>query len=145
MDTERDVKTTIDPDLQFEALLSKIKETAHGMDLGRIRAAYEMARVAHSGQLRRDGSPYVTHCIAAADISVDIGLDEDSIIKIVQNTYAYIDEYIDPSTERGKCLVKTICDAMGFDSLNYQSLDGMLEAIGIDRNKICTYCWNGKE
>ena len=80
MDTEREVKTTIDPDLQFEALLSKIKETAHGMDLGRIRAAYEMARVAHSGQLRRDGSPYVTHCIAAADISVDIGLDEDSII-----------------------------------------------------------------
>ena len=57
----------------------------------------------------------------------------------------HIDEYIDPSTERGKCLVKTICDAMGFDSLNYQSLDGMLEAIGIDRNKICTYCWNGKE
>ena len=80
MDTEREVKTTIDPDLQFEALLSKIKETAHGMDLGRIRAAYEMARVAHSGQLRRDGSPYVTHCIAAADISIDIGLDEDSII-----------------------------------------------------------------
>ena len=80
MDTEREVKTTIDPDLQFEALLSKIKETAHGMDLGRIRAAYEMARVAHSGQLRRDGSPYVTHCIAAADISVDIGLDEDSVI-----------------------------------------------------------------
>ncbi|MBO5496339.1 MAG: hypothetical protein J5967_02965, partial [Oscillospiraceae bacterium] len=61
MDTEREVKTRIDPDLQFEALLSKIKETTHGMDLGRIRAAYEMARVAHSGQLRRDGSPYVTH------------------------------------------------------------------------------------
>ena len=80
MDTQREVKTTIDPDVQFEALLSKIKETAHGMDLGRIRAAYEMARVAHSGQLRRDGSPYVTHCIAAADISIDIGLDEDSII-----------------------------------------------------------------
>ena len=50
------------------------------MDLGRIKAAYEMARVAHSGQKRRDGSPYVTHCIAAADISVDMGLDEDSII-----------------------------------------------------------------
>ena len=80
MDTEREVKTTIDPDLQFEALLQKIRENTHGMDLGRIRAAYDMARVAHSGQLRRDGSPYVTHCIAAADISVDIGLDEDSII-----------------------------------------------------------------
>ena len=57
----------------------------------------------------------------------------------------HLDEYIDPSTERGKCLVKTICEDMGFDSLSYQSLDGMLEAIGIDREKICTYCWNGKE
>ena len=63
-----------------EALVKKIKENTHNMDLGRIRAAYEMARMAHSGQRRRDGSPYVTHCIAAADISVDIGLDEDSII-----------------------------------------------------------------
>ena len=80
MDTHQEQKTAVDPDLQFEALLQKIRENTHGMDLGRIRAAYDMARVAHSGQLRRDGSPYVTHCIAAADISVDIGLDEDSII-----------------------------------------------------------------
>ena len=57
----------------------------------------------------------------------------------------HLDEYIDPTTERGKCLVREICDDMGFDSLSYQSLDGMLEAIGIDRDKICTYCWNGKE
>jgi amidophosphoribosyltransferase len=57
----------------------------------------------------------------------------------------HLDEYIDPKTERGKCLVKTICEDMGFDSLSYQSLDGMLEAIGIDREKICTYCWNGRE
>lgn len=57
----------------------------------------------------------------------------------------HLDEYIDPMTERGKCLVKTICEDMGFDSLSYQSLDGMLEAIGIDREKICTYCWNGRE
>ena len=72
-------RITEDPDLQFEALVKKIQETTH-FDAGRIRAAYEMARLAHTGQFRRDGSPYVTHCIAAADISVDIGLDEDSII-----------------------------------------------------------------
>ena len=57
----------------------------------------------------------------------------------------HLDEYIDSSTERGKCLVKTICEEMGFDSLSYQSLDGMLEAIGLPREKICTYCWNGRE
>ena len=57
----------------------------------------------------------------------------------------HLDEYADASTERGKCLLHAICEEMGFDSLGYQSLDGLLEAIGIDRDKICTYCWNGKE
>ena len=80
MDTQ-ELKTNVqDPDAQFEALVRKIEEGTHSMDMGRIRAAYEMAKMAHAGQKRRDGSPYVTHCIAAADISVDIGLDEDSII-----------------------------------------------------------------
>lgn len=57
----------------------------------------------------------------------------------------HLEEYADASTERGKCLLKTICEDMGFDSLRYQSLEGMIEAIGIDPSKICTYCWNGKE
>ena len=57
----------------------------------------------------------------------------------------HIAEYADSSTERGKCLLKTICEDMGFDSLGYQSLDGLLEAIGLDRDKVCTYCWSGEE
>ena len=57
----------------------------------------------------------------------------------------HLDEYADASTERGQCMLKAICEKLGFDSLGYQSLDGLLEAIGIDRDKVCTYCWNGKE
>ena len=57
----------------------------------------------------------------------------------------HLDEYADASTQRGQCLLQAICKEMGFDSLGYQSLDGLLEAIGIDRSKICTYCWNGQE
>lgn len=57
----------------------------------------------------------------------------------------HIDEYVESTTERGQCLAKTICKKLGFDSLGYQSLDGLLESIGIDKEKICTYCWNGKE
>ena len=57
----------------------------------------------------------------------------------------HLEEYADASTERGQCLLKTICQQLGFDSLGYQSLEGLLEAIGIDRDKICTYCWTGKE
>ncbi len=57
----------------------------------------------------------------------------------------HLDEYADSGTERGQCLLKGICEKLGFDSLGYQSLDGLLEAIGIDRDKICTYCWTGRE
>ena len=57
----------------------------------------------------------------------------------------HLEEYADASTERGKCLLHSICEKLGFDSLGYQSIDGLLEAIGIDRDKICTYCWTGKE
>ena len=57
----------------------------------------------------------------------------------------HLDEYADCSTQRGQCLLKTICEDMGFSSLGYQSLDGLLEAIGIDKSRICTYCWTGKD
>ena len=57
----------------------------------------------------------------------------------------HVAEYADAATPRGKCLLKSICEEMGFDSLGYQSLDGLLEAIGLDRDKICTYCWTGEE
>ena len=57
----------------------------------------------------------------------------------------HIDEYSDGTTERGKKLLDSICKEMHFDSLGYQSLDGVLEAIGLDRDKVCTYCWTGKE
>lgn len=57
----------------------------------------------------------------------------------------HLDEYADANTERGKCMLKSICEEMGFDSLRYQSLQGLIEAIGIDPEKICTYCWDGRE
>jgi len=55
------------------------------------------------------------------------------------------EEYADASTERGQCLLKAICEDMGFDSLSYQTVEGILEAIGIDKERVCTYCWTGKE
>ena len=57
----------------------------------------------------------------------------------------HLTEYADCHTRRGQCLLKAICEKFGFSSLGYQSIDGLLEAIGIDRDKICTYCWTGKE
>ena len=57
----------------------------------------------------------------------------------------HVEEYSDVNTERGQCLLGAICKKFGFDSLGYQSLNGVLEAIGLDPEKVCTYCWNGKE
>ena len=57
----------------------------------------------------------------------------------------HLDEYADANTQRGQCMLKAICEKFGFASLGYQSLDGALEAIGLDPEKVCTYCWTGKE
>ena len=57
----------------------------------------------------------------------------------------HIAEYSDSRTERGQALLNSICTELGFDSLGYQSLDGLLEAIGLDRDQVCTYCWTGEE
>lgn len=57
----------------------------------------------------------------------------------------YFEEYQDGTTERGKNLRRAICEKLHLSSLEYQTLDGIVEAIGLDPCKICTYCWNGKE
>jgi amidophosphoribosyltransferase len=57
----------------------------------------------------------------------------------------HIDEYCDSSTERGKKLRAAICEKLHFASLEFQTLDGIINAIGIEPCKLCTYCWNGKE
>lgn len=57
----------------------------------------------------------------------------------------YIDEYSDSKTERGKKLRDAICKKFNFSSLEFQSLEGICEAIGIEKSKLCTYCWSGKE
>ena len=57
----------------------------------------------------------------------------------------YIEEYSNGDTERGKKLREAICKKLGFASLEFQSLQGIVDAIGIGEENLCTYCWNGKE
>lgn len=57
----------------------------------------------------------------------------------------HMDEYADSETERGKAMRKAICDKFQFESLEFQSIDGLTEAIGLEPCKLCTYCWTGKE
>ena len=57
----------------------------------------------------------------------------------------YIEEYSSPDTERGKKLREVICEKLGFDSVEFQSIEGLIESIGLPADQICTYCWDGKE
>ena len=57
----------------------------------------------------------------------------------------HIEEYADGNTERGKAMRAAIRDKFKFDSLGFQTVDGVIKAIGMDPCKLCTYCWNGKE
>ncbi len=57
----------------------------------------------------------------------------------------YINEYSDTNTERGKKLREEICKRLKLTSLEFQSLEGTVKAVGLDECKLCTYCWNGRE
>ena len=57
----------------------------------------------------------------------------------------HIEEYADSTTERGKTMSETICKKFKFASLGFQTVEGVIDSIGIDRCKLCTYCWDGKE
>ena len=71
----------MDPVLEsYHALEEKIKQYNHNLDTKRLYAAFQYADSAHSGQLRKDGSPYITHPLAVAEIVAELELDTDSII-----------------------------------------------------------------
>ncbi len=68
------------PEDMLRCLLEKIAAGNMQMDIERVRVAGEFAIEAHLPQRRRDGSPYVTHCISTAEIIAEQGLDEDCVV-----------------------------------------------------------------
>ena len=59
--------------------------------------------------------------------------------------FNYIEEYSDGATERGRKLREVIAKELNLASLEFQSIEGVIEAIGLPECELCTYCWNGKE
>ena len=57
----------------------------------------------------------------------------------------YIAEYSDTNTERGQRLRNEICRRLRLTSLEFQSLEGTVRAIGLSACNLCSYCWDGKE
>lgn len=56
-----------------------------------------------------------------------------------------LEKYANPETEEYKNMVEEIRKELNFTSLQFSRLDDMLESVGIEKCKLCTYCWNGKE
>ncbi len=57
----------------------------------------------------------------------------------------HLEEYSARDTERGKKLREAICEKLHLASLEFQTVEGLKKAIGIDACELCTYCWDGKE
>ena len=98
----------------------------------------------------RSACPPIMHSCKYLNFSRSNGEMELLTRRIIQELEGnkgqqYLEEYANPDTERGQALLNWIKEKMGFDSIGYQSLDGALEAIGIDKCKLCTYCFDGKE
>ncbi len=56
-----------------------------------------------------------------------------------------LEKYADPETEEYERMVEEIRKELNFTSLRFNRLDDMLDAVGIDKSKLCTYCWDGRE
>ncbi len=56
-----------------------------------------------------------------------------------------LSKYTDPDSEPYCAMVETIRERLGLTTLQYQRLDDLVEAIGLPKEKLCTYCWDGVE
>ena len=68
-----------------------------------------------------------------------------SILELEGHEPESLQAYCDPTTPQYQAMVEHIGKKLNFSSLKYQTIHDMVEAIGIGKENICTYCWNGKE
>ena len=54
-------------------------------------------------------------------------------------------EYADPESAKYEQMLEEIRKELNFTSLRYNRLDDMLESVGIPKEHLCTYCWDGRE
>ena len=56
-----------------------------------------------------------------------------------------LQQYTDPESEKYEKMIEEIRKELNFTSLRFNRLDDMLDAVGIPKENLCTYCWNGKD
>lgn len=55
-----------------------------------------------------------------------------------------VSEYVDHTSDKYRQMIDWIAKDLGVSTLRYQTIDDMVEAIGLPREKLCLYCWNGE-
>lgn len=78
----------------------------------------------------------------------DLDLIARRIINQLENgavTKETLEEYANPESPKYENMLEEIRKELNFTSLRFNRLDDILDAVGIDPCKLCTYCWNGKE
>ena len=89
------------------------------------------------------GCKYLNFSRATSDMEL---ISRQTIMELEgEEGFQHLQEYADGNTERGKNMRRAICEKFKFDSLGFQTIEGVIKAIGIEPCKLCTYCWNGKE
>lgn len=79
--------------------------------------------------------------------SSEMDLITRRIIKEIAGDYTnvHLEAFSNPDTPEYQEMIQKICEQLNFTSLRYHRLDDMIDSVGIDRSKLCTYCWDGKE
>lgn len=79
--------------------------------------------------------------------SSEMDLITRRIIKEIAGDYTnvHLEAFSNPDTPEYQAMIDKICEQLNFTSLRYHRLDDMIDSVGIDRSKLCTYCWDGKE
>ena len=90
-------KDFIPPEILYAELIEKVKKYHPSDDVSLIEKAFNIANVAHEGQLRKSGEPYIIHPICVATILADLELDKETIVSgllhdVVEDTIMTLEE-----------------------------------------------------
>jgi amidophosphoribosyltransferase len=88
------------------------------------------------------GCKYLNFSVSRSEMDLAA---RQAIIKLEGKEPESLDAYCDPATEQYNCMVDYIGKRLNLSTLKYQNIHDMIDAIGIGKDKLCTYCWTGKE
>lgn len=88
------------------------------------------------------GCPYLNFSTSRSEMDL---VARQAIIELEGKEPESLKEYCDPATEKYDAMIECIKKRLNFSTLKYQNIHDMRDAIGIGKEKLCTYCWNGEE